>query len=451
MASIKDRFTATLTELRPREIKGRRPGRIALRLSTSAGRQDVTIDGPCITIGSHDESTIVVKDDAVSKVHCELRLVDDGALLRDLGSKNGTWISNIRVYEVGLPAGASFSVGGCTITVGSVDAIDVPISTSGRFGQLHGRGSKMGELFSKLERLAALPLDVLVIGETGTGKELIARGIHEESARRDGPFVVVDCTNLNDGIAESTLFGHRKGAFTGAIADQPGLLEQAHGGTLFFDEIGELPSNLQPKLLRALEQRETRRIGEMQYRSFDARIVAATNRDLLRMVGEGRFRDDLYFRLSQITLSTPPLRERGRGDITLLADLFLARFAKECGRSLRFDKSAYAALTASTWPGNVRQLRNVIRNVALLAEGDEIGDDDLPPLDIADLATPPPPEVDVLITDALTVPWGEARRVFEKVYVAHALRVSGGNQSEAARMTGMSRSALRALLKRTED
>lgn len=459
MATAKDRYTATLGALRLREVPGHRPGRIALQLVTTGGRRDVEIDEACVTIGAHEQNDVVLKDDAISRVHCELRLHDDGLILRDLGSKNGTWIGNVRVHEVRLPPGGSFSVGGCTITLRSVDAIEIPLSTAERFGRLYGNGSKMAELFSKLERIAAIDIDILVIGETGTGKELIAQGIHERSDRRDEPFVVVDCTNLNEGIVESILFGHRKGTFTGAVSDHAGLLEQAHGGTLFFDELGELPLGLQAKLLRALEQRETRRIGETQYRPFDARVIAATKRDILRMVAEERFRDDLYFRLAQVTLSIPPLRERGTGDITFLADMFLARFAQEHGCALRFDETAYTKLTSHSWPGNVRELSNAVRYAAMSAGSVDVTHDDLPKLDSSAAATSPMqpkiPGLDGLpldrLLEALAGQWSEARRLFERIYISRILEAAGGNQSEAARMAGMSRSAFRDLMKRTHE
>jgi DNA-binding NtrC family response regulator len=459
MPTAKDRYTATLGVLRLREVPGHRPGRIALQLATTSGRRDVVIDESRATIGAHAQNDVVLKDDAISRVHCELRLADDRVILRDLGSKNGTWVGNVRVHEVGLPPGGSFSVGGCTITVRSVDAIEIPLSTAERFGRLYGSGSKMGELFSKLERLAAVEIDVLVLGETGTGKELIARGIHESSDRRDGPFVVVDCTNLNEGIVESILFGHRKGTFTGAVSDHVGLLEQAHGGSLFFDELGELPLGLQAKLLRALEQRETRRIGETEYRPFDARVIAATKRDIVRMVAEERFRDDLYFRLAQVTLNVPPLRERGSGDITFLADMFLSRVAEERGCSLRFDETAYAKLTSYSWPGNVRELSNAVRNAAVSARGVDITHEDLPKLDASSAMEPSVrPQIPGLpglpldrLLETLTGQWSEARRLFEKIYTSRILEVASGNQSEAARMAGMSRSAFRDLVKRTHE
>jgi DNA-binding NtrC family response regulator len=453
MHSAKDRYTATLHQLRAKEIIDRRPGLVALRITDADGQHDVVVTGPRVTAGAHPHNAVVLRGDAVSSVHFELELADGGATLRDLGSKNGTWIAgHARVREAWIEPGGTFTAGGSSITLVGIDPVEVPVSTVGRFGELHGAGTKMGELFAKLERLAAIPLDVLVVGETGTGKELVAKGLHTLSERSAGPFIVLDCTNLNEGIAESTLFGHRKGAFTGALEDQPGLLERADGGTLFIDEIGELPPPLQPKLLRALEEHETRRVGESHYRKFNARIVAATNRDLLRMVGEGSFRDDLYFRLAQMQLEIPPLRERGKGDVTLLADVFLDRFAVERGATLRFAADTYAALTAYPWPGNVRELRNVVRYAAMWAQGDCVTPNDLPPLRHGPSESRPPTATRAAeLEEALLLPIADAKLAFERVYVTRILAETGGNQSEAARRIGMSRSAFRELLKRVES
>lgn len=462
MANAIDRFTATLSELRVREILDRRAGLFTLRVSSATGEHMVVVHGPKVTAGAHPDSDLILRDEMVSSVHFELVVDNHGATLRDLGSKNGTWISagTVRVSEVWIEPGSTFTAGDCTITLVGIDPVEVPISTVGSFGELHGRGSKMGELFSKLQRLAAIELDVLVIGETGTGKELVAQGIHAESARSRGPFIVLDCTNLNEGIAESTLFGHRKGAFTGAQTQQAGLLEQSDGGTLFIDEIGELPLQLQPKLLRALENHETRRVGEGTFRRFDARIIAATNRDLRRMVNEGTFRADLYFRLAQMQLDIPPLRERGRADITLLADLFLDRFAKERGTELSFDKTAYTALVGHSWPGNVRELRNAIRYAALWTQSQTVTRADLPPLEqvapespaatsttAARPSTTNPRTSNPDLEEALLLPIAAAREVFNRMYVTRILAQVGNNQTEAARRIDMSRSAFRSLVK----
>ncbi|MCH9687339.1 MAG: sigma 54-interacting transcriptional regulator [Deltaproteobacteria bacterium] len=452
MTDDKDRFTATLRHRKAAEVMTRRPGLVALRVDDADGQRDCIVKGPRATIGAHPSNALVVRDDAVSSVHLQLQIDDGGgATLRDLGSKNGTWVGGARVRDVWLGPGCSFRAGACTITLVGIDPVEVPVSTVGRFGDLYGRGSKMGELFAKLERLASIPLDILVVGETGTGKELVARGLHTQSSRKDGPLVVLDCTILNEGVVESTLFGHCKGTFTGALTDQPGLLEQADGGTLFIDEISELPLPLQPKLLRALENHSTRRIGETAYRTFDARIVAATNRDLRRMVNEGMFRADLYFRLAQIQLEVAPLRDRGKGDVALLADLFLDRFAKERGVDLRFANETYSKLASHDWPGNVRELRNAIRYAAMLTEGRQIDAEDLPPLHTVGPDTGASSATGVVaLEQAMRLPIVDARVAFERVYVARAMTEAQGNQSEAARRIGMSRSAFRDLIRRIE-
>ena len=447
MSSPDDRFTATLSQLRPREFADRRPGRLSLCVADDSGTRELSVQGPRITGGAHPDNQIVVVDETMSAVHFELAVHERGVALRDLGSKNGTWVSpGVRVAEVWLQPGASFRAGGCSVTLVGLDDVAVPIATTGRFGEFRGRSAKMGELFARLQRLAELPLDVLLIGETGTGKELVARGLHAESPRSSGPFVVVDCTNLAESIAESTLLGHRKGAFTGAASDQPGLLEIADGGTLFIDEIGELPASLQPKLLRALDRHETRRVGETDFRRFDARVVAATNRDLHAMVNEGTFRADLYFRLAQMRVDLPPLRERGKADIALLADLFVAQCAAERGVRLQLERPVYEALARHAWPGNVRELRNVIRCAAMWSPGELITAADLPPLG------EPPPSATAderqRLQHALTQPIADARNAFDRVYVTRIIADVDGNQSEAARRIGMSRSAFRELLKR---
>ncbi len=445
-----ERSTATLREPRKLEVMVQRPGRVVLEVAKAGDLSSIEVDDRCLSVGAHPSNEVTVVDDAVSSLHCELELEDDGAMLRDLGSKNGTWVDGCRVKELWLPLHRSFTVGHTTLTLKSVDEVEVPVSTVGRFGQLYGRGPKMGELFAQLNRIAAAHLDLLCIGETGTGKELIARGIHEQSDRRDGPFVIVDCTLLSQGLAESILFGHRKGSFTDASRDHAGLLEQADGGTLFLDEVGELPLALQPQLLRALEQKETRRIGDTQYRTFDARVIAATNRNLPHLVVEKSFRDDLYFRLAVMTLRVPPLRERGSGNIALLADLFLERCTKEHGTPLRFDKSAYTKLRDNPWKGNVRQLYNLIRTASMMSKSDHIRADDLHMLEEAFTAeTPSAPfkESDLeRIAESFGLHWTKARKAFGALYASHVLMENDGNQTRAAQQAGLSRSAFRALL-----
>ncbi len=441
-----DRYTATLTELRPKELMVPLPARLSLEVTTAGFQRTVDVDGPTATVGANPGNAVCVEDESVSGIHCELRLLEDGrVLLRDLGSKNGTWIDSTRVGEALLRVGARFAIGKSTMVLVAVEEIDVPVSTVSSFGELHGRGAIMGKLFAQLRRLASVDLDALIVGETGTGKDLVARGIHEQSERRDGPFVVVDCTNLNEGVAESILFGHCRGSFTSAVDNRPGLLEEADGGTLFLDEIGELPPTLQPKLLRALENRETRRIGESRYRKFDARVIAATNRDLAAMVCRGEFREDLYFRLAPIMISIPALRERNLGNIAMLADLFISRCSDMCETALRFEKEAYEALDRYPWPGNVRELYGVVRSTAMMAEDGTIGAEDLLLQDnLLSLARQPAHGLEEL-AQALRLPYTEAKRIFARVYRDSMIAACGGNKTEAAERAGMSRGGFRRL------
>jgi DNA-binding NtrC family response regulator len=287
-----------------------------------------------------------------------------------------------------------------------------------------GASRAMQELSSLVHRAAAAAVPVLITGESGTGKELVARAVHQLS-RREGSFVAVNCAALPENLLESELFGHDRGAFTGADRDKPGLLEAAHRGTLFLDEVTELPATLQPKLLRALEEGEVRRLGATQARRFDVRFVTATNSDIEERVADGRFRDDLYWRLHVLHVAVPPLRERAV-DIPLLAEHFLA------GRPLTTE--AVGVLTAYPWPGNVRELRNALERAAALAGGREIGVHDLPPR-IRDAAGP----VD-RIADATRrhLPL----RDLEREYILEVLKQTGGNKSRAAEILGLDRKTL---------
>ena len=438
-----ERFTKTLSELGASERMGKERRALILEVQAIEGGvpELIEIAGPRVIVGAHASADVTVRDPKVSALHCALDVADGQVALRDLGSKNGTWIGRIQVREVLLEPGTSFEVGGSRISLVDTAERDIPVSLSRSFGRLFGRGEKMGKLLALLSRLAAVDVDVLVRGETGTGKEIVARSLHEESPRAGGPFVVLDCTGLNPGVVEGVLFGHRKGTFTGAESDRPGLLEQADGGTLFIDEVGELPRDLQPKLLRALENRQTCRLGESTYRSFDAKVVAATHRDLLQMVNDGAFREDLYFRLGREVV-IPPLRERGGSNVVMLVDLFLdeVRGQREDGAQLRFDKGGYRELKSWSWPGNVRELKSLVQHAALVSE--EVV------LTAEELKRWRRPSASA--RGGLTArPLREARLEFERRYVTQLLEETGGNQSEASRRAGMNRGAFLDVLKRT--
>lgn len=303
-----------------------------------------------------------------------------------------------------------------------------------------GASRPMQELFERLGKIADSPHTVLVTGESGTGKELVARTIHRRSGR--GRFVAVNCGALPESLLESELFGHVEGAFTGASQDKPGLFEEAHGGTLFLDEVGELPPVLQPKLLRALEQGEVRRVGDTRSRTYDARILAATNQDLERKIEAGDFREDLYWRLKVIELDVPPLRDRP-ADIPLLAEHFLEEASGSEASPSRISPEAMAALTAYSWPGNVRELKNAIEQAVALTPAEEIRPRDLPDRVSQEGRTAALVESAALETLTLDE--------LERVYILRVLERVGGNKSRAAELLGIDRTTLYRKLDRYEE
>ena len=308
------------------------------------------------------------------------------------------------------------------------------------FASLVGKSAKMQEVYTQIEKVAAARGTVLIQGESGTGKELVAKAIHFNSPRKSGPFVVIDCGAIPEALQESELFGHERGAFTGAIATKKGLFEEAHGGTLFLDEVAELAPGLQAKLLRALQDGEIRRVGGTKTLHVDARVIAATNRDLAAEMREGAFREDLFYRLNVFPIFLPPLRER-REDLPLLVDHFLDRLAQEGGKPpKRLSPEALRAMMAYPWPGNVRELEHALERAALLSEGETITDHDLPPEILA-----PKDELTVILPDSAAGFKETVARLIrdaEVRLILRALAQSGGNRTEAARLLGISRRAL---------
>jgi DNA-binding NtrC family response regulator len=306
-----------------------------------------------------------------------------------------------------------------------------------------GDSRVMGDVVALAERAAPSEATVLITGESGTGKEVLARTVHAASRRAEGPFVAVNCAALSPELLESELFGHEKGAFTGAVRAKPGRVELCAGGTLFLDEVGELRPALQAKLLRVLQEREYERVGGTRTLRADVRVIAATNRDLERAVSAGEFRQDLYYRLKVVALRLPPLRER-REDVRPLATHFLARFAQEAGRSaLRFDELVVARLERYPWPGNVRELANVLERAVVLGAGDVLTVDDLP----EELQAPALPT-------AITVPPGvgyhDAVAAAKRSILREALRAEGGHQTRAAKRLGLTQPYLARLMKNLE-
>ena len=397
------------------------------------------------TAGRHSTNDLVLADVRVSGVHLELRRVGERVHIRDAGSTNGTWLGLHRITEIELAAGGEITLGD-TLLRFDLDggASPVAISPDESFGELVGHSTPMRELFATLARLAPKNLGLLIQGETGTGKEEIARAIHLRSARSAQPFVVIDATSLPENLAESLLFGHEKGAFTGATERRIGLFEAAHGGTVFLDEIGELPAALQAKFLRVLERHEITRVGGQGTIKVDVRVVAATHRDLRHEIDAGRFREDLYFRLAQLRILVPPLRDRSE-DVPLLCQKLLASIAGE--RSIMIESSALAHLSSQPWPGNVRELRNVLARAAALCTDDVIRRVDVAGEGFGFRGTRE--ERAVLDVSGAFVP-AKDRSIerFESAYLAALMKRCNGNLSLAAREADLARHHLRDLLKK---
>ena len=411
--------------------------------------------GATCAIGSEPSNDLVVGDPTVSRYHCELTWTPDGPRVRDLDSRNGTILDGVRVHDAVPRQGSLLRLGDTVVRFEVQDGDTVlPVSPHERFGHLVGRSVAMRMVFAALERAAASAATVLIEGETGTGKEATVRSIHEASARRAGPYIIVDCGAIPSHLLESELFGHEKGAFTGATERRIGAFEAADGGTLFLDEIGELPLELQPKLLRALESRQVRRVGASQHRTVDFRVVSATNRDLRQEVNAGRFRADLYFRLGVVRIRIPPLRERPE-DVAVLAQHILARIDAPAEDKAPFAAPAFVArLAAAAWTGNVRELRNYLEQCVVLRQAVPVDDGDSGPQAGATTGEPqagattgePRSPVDV------RKPYAEERRraldAFERSYVEGALRAHGDNVSRAARAAGMGRVYFYELLRK---
>lgn len=356
----------------------------ALRLRIVEGPDRGREIGPlarACSLGSGGDNDVVLADPTVSRRHCEIHLRGGRYLLRDCNSTNGTRVNDTPVLEAYLSPGDRVILGSTAISFCPLERwerLQTPQRTG--FGDLVGESETMLEVYSMLERVACTDLSCLLRGETGTGKELAARAIHGASSRAAKPFIVVDCGALSESLIEAEFFGHERGAFTGADRFRKGVFEAAAGGTVFLDEIGELPLHLQPKLLRVLERQEVRRLGSSVEISVDVRIVAATHRAMEHMVQQGAFREDLYYRLAEVIVSLPPLRER-LTDLPLIATKILKDCAAHSGKrsAPRLTSSALAALQARTWPGNVRELRNTLRRVVAMSRSDEIRAEDLFP------------------------------------------------------------------------
>lgn len=430
----------TRTTLRVRRV------RLTAVAGPDQGRELVT-ERERIRLGSHPTCDLVLNDRTVSRCHAEIQFTDKGYLLVDLESTNGTYLEGRRIERAYLAPGAALKVGGSVISFNAVDEeIAIEADREGRLGEMIGRSMRMRQIFGLIKKIAPMDVTVMITGETGTGKELVARALHRLSPRRKGPLVVLDCGAIPPNLIESELFGHEKGAFTGADRARPGAFERANGGTIFLDELGELSLELQPKLLRVLENREVRRVGANSLREVDVRVVAATNRDLQREIQAGNFREDLFFRLSVINIALPALRER-RDDIPLIVKRLLRDPQLAAGHGTkRFSEQAMSRLLTYDWPGNVRELANVVQHVLTFAEGDLIEPNDLPSRFREEDSRGTP----LVMEDGLS--FKEAKEslleAFERDYIVNILRQCEGNISEAARRSGLHRKSIERLVKK---
>jgi transcriptional regulator with PAS, ATPase and Fis domain len=431
------------------------------RLSTSSDAlsaiavprcQLVVIEGPEMgravlldaerTIGSGAKADLRLSDDTVSALHLRVKPAGAGFLVRDEGSTNGTWFEGTRVTELELKPGATLKVGKSFLRIQPQQrALEVTPSQARRFGELVAESFAMREVFAVLELAAASEVTVLVQGETGTGKELVARAIHEASARRGKPFVAIDCGALPESLLESELFGHVRGAFTGASSSRAGAFARANGGTLFLDELGAVSAPVQARLLRVIEERKVKPVGSDEERKIDVRIVAASRVDLSTRVAEGAFRPDLYFRLSVLTVELPPLRQRREDIPTIVAELLRLR---------GFDAPEISGpnldvLRTHAWPGNVRELRNVIeRGIAMAPRSQSFAGLKISVAAQADPADGLPVRTDLPFKDAKE----QVVDSFERRYVRDLHERHQGNVSAAAREADVDRKHWRDLLKK---
>ncbi len=408
---------------------------------------EITVEGTRVIIGTHDACDLVLTDPTVSRRHCEITVQDEKYLLRDLGSTNGSTLGGTPVIEAFLTPGARIGLGH-TVVVFQPKKKWVRVAASDQewFGDLFGRSQPMREIFGLFERVAPTDLSVVLIGETGTGKELAARALHSRSHRRDRPFVVVDCGAVSQSLVESELFGHERGAYTGADRSRAGAFELADGGTIFLDEVGDLPPALQPKLLRALEQREVKRLGAPRPLTVDVRVIAATNRDLRSQVMSSKFREDLYYRLAEVVAVMPPLRER-REDVQPLAQLFLEEQARRGGVARFMSPELINTLESRRWPGNVRELRNVLRRACVLARGETLFPEDLPEAGLIRSRTA---SLDLSQVDNL--PIKDAREKWtepmEREYLIRLIRRTQGDLDRASEIAGVHRKSVERLLRK---
>jgi transcriptional regulator with GAF, ATPase, and Fis domain len=393
--------------------------------------------GGTARVGTSSENDLVLTDETVSRRHCDVSSTERGVRVTDQGSTNGVVSGKVFITDATFSGAVELELGQTVLSVTPLgEMVNREQLADDRFGEVLGRAPKMRELFADLVRVAPTDLSLLIEGETGTGKELVAESVHRSSPRADGPFVVFDCSAVAPTLAESELFGHERGAFTGAVAARAGVFEQASGGTIFLDELGELAKDLQPKLLRVLEKREVRRVGGSRPIPVDVRLIAATNRNLRSEVRRGEFREDLYYRVAGTHVYVPPLRDRME-DLQLLAESFLS-VSQPPRRLQDVPQQVWDMFRAYKWPGNVRELRNAVQRVLILPERVlESG--------VASVQGAPS-----IVAPETLLPLSVARRnaadAFERAYLQALLARSDGNITRAGALAEVSRQMIHKLL-----
>lgn len=428
---------ATIVSKGKVEVRG---GTLTVTRGT-ADKPSIEVGSDVVVVGRNEACNLMVADDKkVSAVHMELMATERGVRVRDLGSRNGTFIHDTRVGEVFLLKPTTITVGDTQLAFAPSNPEELELSDVASFGPLVGTGQGMRAIFERLRKAGPTDLTVLILGETGCGKELVAQAIHEASPRASKPFVVVDCGAIPPSLAESALFGHERGSFTGAVDKRVSPFVEADGGTIFLDELGELPVDVQPKLLRALAEQRIKAVGSNTYRPVNVRVVAATRRDLVREVNAGSFRSDLYFRVAQIRVELPPLRERLE-DIPALVRKMMVDLGEK-GAYERVTTESLERLMRHDWPGNVRELRNVLAvAMAFTKEG---------PLDLAAHIAPMVQASESTPTRGRT--FQDAKREvlarFEREYFLALHAECNGNVSEIGRRSAMERAHVRGYLRR---
>lgn len=409
--------------------------------------RELGVNSETFTIGSGRNNDLVLEDSTISRRHCEIQLTPEGYNIRDLASTNGTYVHGVRIKSAFLDEGTEFQLGSTRlIFCPTQETLEYQLSDAKAFGRLLGESVPMRRVFYLAERYAKTESTIMIEGETGTGKEVLAEEIHRHSNRHDKPFIVIDCASLAKDLVASELFGHAKGAFTGAISDRVGAFEQAHGGTVFLDEIGDLTPELQPQLLRVLEKREVKRVGSNSVRKIDVRIISATNKKLQHEVNAGNFREDLYFRMSVIHIAIPPLRKRTE-DIEMLAKAFLDEFlGNNAGTQVANVSEAALVLGNHDWPGNVRELRNLVEIASY---------SDQRPIDLAAFLylgnsrkTPPVANRRHVADRPFKIAKQELIQTFEQQYITDLLQRHADNVSRAARHAGIERAYLQRLIRK---